>query len=362
MKMNQPNYQYNMMDVTKFVFAIFLVCAHTASEKVVLHPVLDLVFSLYIIIVPFFFIASSFLFFKKVLYNTKGESLNSNQIHVNMNNAGGEYKYHKWSKRIWLMYLSWSLVYFIFIAVNWINDGVTFDVIIDWLHKSAVYSTYPTIWFLPALWFAVSITYFFKCKIRLSSYSITFISILFYLFGSVGYSYHSLNPFLEIINEKYISIMITWRNGIFNGFVYASIGLLIADKGHQSIKNCILGSVLFGALFLFEAFLMKKIAPASDANFLLMLVPFSYYFFNLICNIKLPDSSIYLPLRKMSMLIFLSQRLFLTAIPSVTSGWGIWRITDNAILALLLVVIEVVFFSYLILKASDKVKILKYLV
>lgn len=156
--------------------------------------------------------------------------------------------------------------------------------------------------------------------------------------------------------------MITWRNGFFNGFVYASIGLLIAEKGHNSLPNTIIGTIVFGVLFLVEALVMKRIVPSSDANFLLMLVPFSYYFFNLICNIKLPESKVYLPLRKMSMLIFLSQRLFLTAIPSVTSGWGIWKITDNAILALMFVVIEVVAFSYLTLKASEKVKILKYLI
>lgn len=83
MTISQANYQYNMMDVTKFVFAIVLVCAHTASEQVVLPPVLDLVFSLYIIIVPFFFIASSFLFFKKVLCNTKGMNMNSEEIQMN---------------------------------------------------------------------------------------------------------------------------------------------------------------------------------------------------------------------------------------------------------------------------------------
>lgn len=350
-----------MMDVTKFVFAILLVCAHTASEQVVLPRVLDLVFSLYIITVPFFFIASSFLFFKKVLFNTKGECLNSKKKQMK-NNVGGGKKYIEWSKRICLMYLSWSLVYFIFIVMNWINNGVTFETIIDWIHKSVVYSTYPTIWFLPALWFAVSITYFLNCKLHISSHTITLIAILFYLIGSFGYSYHSINPLMEIINEKYTSIMLTWRNGLFNGFVYASIGLLIAEKGHTSLPHSIIGSIVFGVLFLVEALILKKLVPSSDANFLLMLVPFSYYFFNLICNIKLPDSKVYLPLRKMSMLIFLSQRLFLTAIPSVTSGWGIWKITDNAILALTLVVLEVVIFSYLLLKASDEVKIFKYLV
>ncbi len=45
---------YNAMDVAKFLSAVLLVCAHTASERVSLPRVLDLCCSLYIVTVPFF--------------------------------------------------------------------------------------------------------------------------------------------------------------------------------------------------------------------------------------------------------------------------------------------------------------------
>lgn len=125
-----------------------------------------------------------------------------------------------------------------------------------------------------------------------------------------------------------------------------------------------LGVVVFGVAFLVEAFAMKRVVPSADANFLFMLVPFSSCFFSLVSQIKLPDSKVYVPMRKMSMLIFVSQRLFLTAIPSVIATGvisGPWDITENGVLALLMVVAEVCLFSFLLMVGSKRVKIIKYL-
>lgn len=351
---------YNMMDVAKFLSAILLVCAHTASERVELPRILDLLCSFYIITVPFFFIASAFLFFRKLEHPILGGMPNSQNINDIKINGG----YLKWSKRIGLMYLYWSLIYFCFVAVNWYQTDAGCDVMLEWCHKSIVFSTYSTIWFLPALWIAVSLVYVLRYRFKWSINSILVVSIIIYLFGSIEYSYHSLNPILETINDSYKVVMKTWRNGFFNGFVYAAIGLLIASKGTIGKWKSLTGTCVFGMAFLIEAFAMKKISPSSDANFLIMLVPFSYFFFNLICTIELPDSSLYLPLRKMSMLIFLSQRLFLSAIPSVVGAGciaGAWDITDNGLLALTLVVLEVVAFSFLIMKASNKIRFLRIL-
>lgn len=352
---------YNMMDVAKFLSAILLVCAHTASERVELPRILDLLCSFYIITVPFFFIASAFLFFQKLENPVIGQAANPKDGNKINTNWGG---YLKWSKRIGLMYLYWSLIYFCFVAINWYQTDAGYAVILEWCHKSVVFSTYPTIWFLPALWIAVTLVYVLRYRYKWSITSILIVSIIIYIFGSIEYSYHGLNPILQTINESYTGIMKTWRNGLFNGFVYASIGLFIASTGTMKKWKSLIGTCVFGMAFLVEAFVMKEIVPTSDANFLIMLVPFSYFFFNLICTIELPDSTLFLPLRKMSMLIFLSQRLFLSAIPSVVCAGciaGPWDITDNGILALILVVIEVISFSFLIMKASERMRILKRL-
>lgn len=342
--------QYNMMDVVKFLSAILLVCAHTASERVNLPGILDLACSLYIVTVPFFFVASSFLFFKKL--NKCGEEEQKSA-------------YRKYTKRIGMMYLAWSLIYFCFVATTWVQTDAGSDVILSYFHSCLVYTTYPTIWFLPALWIAVSLVYLMRYRLKWSMGCVFVVALVLYVLGAVEYSYHSLSHITDSINDSYVAIMKSWRNGLFNGFIYACIGCIIANgDGKLNLAKSIAGTCVFGVAFLAEAFLMKRIVPSADANFLLMLVPFSYFFFDLVCRIQLPDSKIYVPLRKMSMLIFVSQRLFLTAIPSVIvarSVTGPWDLTNNGCLALLLVLCEVIVFSYMIIALSTKVKILKYL-
>ena len=135
---------YNAIDVVKFLSALLLVCAHTASERVSLPGALDMVCSLYIITVPFFFIASSFLLYKKIDSQTELERKES---------------YKRYTKRIWLLYLSWSLIYFCFVLTNWIQKGSGIEEILRYFHHALVFSTYSTIWFLPALWVGVSLVY-----------------------------------------------------------------------------------------------------------------------------------------------------------------------------------------------------------
>lgn len=338
---------YNAMDVVKFLSAILLVCAHTASERVSLPGGLDLCCSLYIVTVPFFFVASSFFLFRKLETQTCNERSAS---------------YKKYSCRIWKMYLAWSLIYFCFVVAKWILNGSETDEIVRYFHHALVFSTYPTIWFLPALWIGVSLVYLCRYKWKWSNQCSLLTALLLYCIGAFEYSYHSLSSFTDTLHEIYTSIFVTWRNGIFNAFIYAFIGCKIATGG--KFKYSIIGTLIFGILFLVEAFVMKRIVPTADANFLLMLVPFSYFFFSVVYQIKLPESKIYVPLRKMSMLIFVSQRLFLTAIPSVVAAGAIsgpWDITDNGVMALVLVVAEVCVFSYLLMIGAKRIRILNYL-
>lgn len=339
---------YNAMDVAKFLSAVLLVCAHTASERVSLPRVLDLCCSLYIVTVPFFFIASSFLFFKKLDTQANEERTTS---------------YKKYTARIWEMYFAWSLIYFCFVVAKWIMNGSGIDEVVIYFHSALVFSTYPTIWFLPALWIGVSLVYLCRYKWKFTDGQILLTALLLYCIGAMGYSYHSLTPLTESLNDAYISVFVTWRNGLFNAFIYAFIGYKIVT-GKTSLKYNMLGVVVFGVAFLVEAFAMKRVVPSADANFLFMLVPFSSCFFSSVSQIKLPDSKVYVPMRKMSMLIFVSQRLFLTAIPSVIATGvisGPWDITENGVLALLMVVAEVCLFSFLLMVGSKRVKIIKYL-
>lgn len=263
------------------------------------------------------------------------------------------------------MYLAWSLIYFCFVVANWIIKGTNIDEVVIYFHHALVFSTYPTIWFLPALWVGVSLVYLCRYKWNMKECYILIIAILIYCIGALEYSYHSLSPLMGTVNDVYSSVFVTWRNGLFNAFIYAFIGSQIAIGVVKNIKYNLIATIIFGILFLIEAFTMKRIVPTADANYLFMLVPFSYFFFSMVCQIRLPESNIYVPLRKMSMLIFVSQRLFLTAIPSVVAIDAIsgpWDITSNGIIALCLVLAEVCLFSYLLMIGAKRIRVLNYLI
>lgn len=341
---------YNALDVIKFLLAIFLVCAHTASERVSLPGALDMFCSLYVIIVPFFFVASSFLFFRKLELQ---------------DGAGRKKAWKRYTRRVLGMYLAWSVIYFCFIVAKWLLYGCSAGDVARYFHHAVVYSTYSTIWFLPALWVGVSLVYLCRYHLRCGIRSLLALAAFLYLVGALGYSFHTLTPFTERLHEAYSSVFVTWRNGLFNAFPFAVIGCLIAVRaGGARGGYCLIGTLAFGALFVAEAIGLKRFCPAADANFLLMLLPFSYFFVQLVLQIRMPDSCVYVPLRKMSMLIFVSQRIVLTAIPSVLGAGvitGFWDVTDNGILAMTSVVVEVCLLSFVLMEGAKKYKVLGYL-
>lgn len=206
--------QYYAIDLMKFALAVLLICAHASSEKLSFPVYIDIWFSLYIIAVPFFFTTSAFFFFKKV---------------INEDDKSTRFQYYKrYTKRILLMYLMWSLIYTCFIVAHWVQtDSLTLEAFGKHVFYSITYTSYPTIWFLPSLWVAVSLVYFcWERKMKVNS--ILFVSLLFYAIGWMMYTLPADRlPFTSIC-EWYDLIFKSPRNGFFNGFIFAAIGAYIA--------------------------------------------------------------------------------------------------------------------------------------
>ena len=206
--------QYFAIDLMKFVLAVLLICAHVSSEKLSFPVYIDVWFSLYIIAVPFFFTTSAFFFFKKL---TNEEDKSARLQH-----------YKRYTKRILLMYLMWSLIYTCFIVAHWVQtDSLTLEAFGKHVFYSITYSSYPTIWFLPSLWVAVSLVYFcWERKMKVNS--ILLVSLLLYAIGWMMYTFPKDRLPFANISEWYDLIFQSPRNGFFNGFIYAAIGAYIA--------------------------------------------------------------------------------------------------------------------------------------
>lgn len=339
--------RYNFTDLMKLLLTLLIVVAHCAAEIARFPAMLDLCFSFYIVVVPFFLCVSSFFLFRKMY-------------------RAADYKeqvmlYRAYSLRILGLYAVWSGIYMFLHILNWWKSGVTPEEVLHYFHEVLVYSTYPTIWFLPALWVAVSCVFVLHIKYRLCISKVLFLSVILYFIGAAGYSYSDFLPFpLKKLAELYESVFITWRNGVFNGFVFCVLGALLAGREFRHFSRMdILLCLLFGAGFTCEAFLMKSISPASDANFLILMIPFTYFFVNVTNRVSLKNSPVYRMVRHLSSSVFLSQRLFITAIPALLPVSFMVGIMTNPYIGTGLVLGATVLFSVLLLWASDRWKILK---
>lgn len=217
--------------------AMLILTQHTCNEWAHSTGLIHAFFGLGNFAVPFFFTCSGFLFFSK----------------LNMLNWKEQKNYYKqWSMRIGKMYLIWSIIYFCFVLTMWISNGFTLEKIINYLHRVFVFSTYSTIWFLPALWVGVSICYWLK---------------------------------------QHVS--------------------------KRAINVSALATVIFCSLFILEAFCIShyKLSSATDMGFFMCFAIF--FMINTLIKIDITQKPIWRHCRNLSMLIFLGQRLFLSAIPSI---------------------------------------------
>lgn len=298
---------YASLDVAKFIMAIMILVGHTANEWAhttgIWHYILSCDFT-----VPTFFSISGFLFFSKI-----------GQIEEYTDRK--KY-YEKWSFHIGKMYLVWTMIYFIFILINWIRKGVTVSQVLFWIMRSVTFSSYPTIWFLPSLWVGVTICWLLIEKVK----NIKIVYLIVALLWLIGVLLDPYRCFLvrcqtlQTIYDGYIYVFGTFRNGFFYASAYIFLGYIISKKKSiPSFFKSLIGVVLFLILFVIEAILMKRLNPKSNTDMTFMMLPWVYYILLLLLNINLHNTSFTTLLRKYSMLIFLGQRLFLKAIPSILS-------------------------------------------
>lgn len=340
-----------LIDVVKLLFAMLIVLAHFAAEWGNFSGLVDYFFSLYIIVVPFFFCCSGYFLYSK--------------INKCKNHSDRRLIYKNYILRIISLYLYWSIIYFAFQILDWVLWGATVKDVLHYFHTAIVFTTYPTIWFLPACAVAAGMIYWLNERLSLRRISI--IAIILYVIGSLGYSYDfilSLNGMQGIkkIYEIYNSLFITTRNGIFNGFPWFFLGCLIAKYSSNMRKHRLLycfGTMVFLALTIGEAVLIKFKFNSLGVDTVFFLIPFIF------CLMMfLVKENVYIKsgkwMRNMSTLIFVSQRIFLTAIPTVFPPFSN-ILSHNSYLGAVFVLACVFGLSLIIMAGSKKYSILKKL-
>lgn len=293
--------QYNGFDIAKFVMAILVVIIHG-------HPLSDISFNLnYAVVsgvakvaVPYFFMASGFLLFRKMssLYDLDWGRIKHYLIHI------------------FRLYMVWTVIYLpiiIYTDILHSDKGALHGVLVV-IRNTVMNGSYVQLWFLHALLvsavFVAGLLYF-----RVSVRKIFILFLFGYLIGLVGLQYYlAFDYFFPEGSLVYKAckvlkyIFVTPRNGFCIGALYFFMGAYLSQKTSQISPDRLKGYIaVFFALLMVEV-MGSSFCGLTNHHFVhacyFFLVPFTYYLFLYTKAVKLKDSSVWVYLRKQSMFIF----------------------------------------------------------
>lgn len=256
MKLTLVHKQYKLLDLMKFVMAIVVVAIHTCPEMSLKSIALrEMIEGVYSIAVPFFFMSSGFLLFRKMSIPLDRD---------------GEIRILSYLKKIGRLYLVWTTIYLPLTIYGFWMDGIPFfkSVMIFFRNILLVgenFMSWP-LWYLLALIVAVGMIYVLL-KLKLSKNWILAISTLMALMGVV-LDYCNENAILQPISDMYFSVFVKTRNGFFVGFLYVALGMLLSHKENLSLPF-LLSVGLLGAVGMIMGI------PLSNALLVLAIFVFS---------------------------------------------------------------------------------------
>lgn len=231
------NKEFRLLDIVKLIMAIVVIAIHTHPERssnyVFVQRSAEIIYSL---AVPFFFIASGFLLFKK--------------INLPLDDDGNQ-RIKRYLSKIVKLYLLWTAIYLPMSVLGFVNDGTS-------LMKSMLifvrnvllvgenYMSWP-LWYLLALIVAVLIIWGLL-KLRMSRRLILLLSVITALAG-LGLDYCHENGMFQTLTNPYFALFAKTRNGLFVGFLYVALGL-VCSGGYKNqliveIACCALGIIGF---------------------------------------------------------------------------------------------------------------------
>lgn len=253
---------YQLLDLVKYIAAIMVICVH--CNQLFPQEFLNYVIKNIIcrVAVPFFFITSAY-------FVRKGVSTNPHYV-------------ASYLKKTTSSYLLWSLV-FIPIGLDWIHQNLAlagnllpFALLYGLIHIG----TYYHLWYIPALIFSIFVVN--KLLKYLSYRRLFLISMALFLFGSLE-TYYGLLPagFIKDAFDVLIKIIFTTRSGLFYGMVFILMGFFLYDYREKlcAIVNNISKLTLLSALLLAAEGIFLYPIERLDMNFLIGLIPFSFFFF-----------------------------------------------------------------------------------
>lgn len=316
---------YKMLDITKYIVSVMVIYIHCnqgsnpLSQGWADYIIKNIVFR---IAVPFFFITSAY-------FVRKGSIKNPRYVWVYL-------------KSIIVSYLLWSLA-FAPIGLDWTRQNLALSgnlLPLAFLYGLIHTGTYYHLWYIPAMLFSI---FFANILLKRISYKVLFIiSASLFVFGSIE-TYYGLLPagVLKDYFDMLIKIVFTTRSGLLYGMVFVLMGFFICDyqeKLKSIIKYVPMLTLLFGIVLIAEGVLLYSI-KRLDMNFLLGLIPFSFFFFLWVSSFPYKPKHDTRKARELSKYYYFIHPVCIVIIEQIGISYGISFLSAGFISFLLIVVL-----------------------
>ncbi len=228
-----------LTDIFKFVGAILIIAIHTQpfDNQKILSFIVNI--QLARLIVPLFFVFSSYYLFKKI------HSTHTNRVYVLKN-----YIYN-----LIKIYLIACLLYTpLTIFIN--RDQLTIPLL---LYKLFYNGLYYHLWFFLALIYSTILCYVLINNQKKQTIPFL-ICILFYIIGYL----------INVLNLDFLSFMGNGRDGIFYGLIYVYIGNILSQTHIKHIK---LSSLLLVLPYLLETWILYFLNIVNPLSALFITLP-----------------------------------------------------------------------------------------
>ena len=277
-------------------------------------------------------------------------------------------------KRPYLLYLKWSLIYLPFALFSLVLGGKgAGEAVLTYLRNFLLEGSYLTIWFLNALALAFLLSHLLLRL--LSPAGCLCVGAVLYLIGCLFSAYHDVLlrlPLGEVLSQGYYGVFESTKNGLLFGFPLVALGGWVAHRVQKgaAVKagTACIGCAASFAVLCGEVLLRNAFFPhAKSVDFAVSLLPFTLFALQLALSLRLQprslrfcaeETDLYALLRQMSILIFLTQRIFIFGVEkanTVLSRWlGITLLSDLPVLSFVLVSSLTVAFSLLLMAAGRR--------
>ena len=166
----------------------------------------------------------------------------------------------------------------------------------------------------------------------------------------------------SVFVQLYYKIFKTVENGVLYGFLFVEIGAAISRGTRGKVNSFIFSAVGFCVCFIlmiFEANIIRTNPMNYGGSIELIKVPItSYFLFQLIISIRLEEKKIFLKLRNMSTLIYLSHCWIIRLIKMF---YAIAKINISSVALFFETLALSVLFSIVVISFSGKCKCLRIL-